>query len=130
MPSRIFLSNHPIRILVISFLAWKILLLIIAAASPGPGYDTSASLNGSSEISAGELPAALRYLVEKLTKWDAIYFVKSANRGYLFEQEWAFGWGFSRVIALCTSGIFHKFSIIRFYTYSNQRCGEVRNSLL
>jgi phosphatidylinositol glycan class V len=104
MPSKFLLLNHPIRTLILSFLAWKTLLLVIAAASPGPGYDTSASLlSGSSDNPAGELPAALHYLVGKLTKWDAIYFVKSANRGYLFEQEWAFGWGFSRVIALCTS---------------------------
>jgi phosphatidylinositol glycan class V len=116
MQSRIFLPNHPIRTLVLSFLTWKTLLLIIAAISPGPGYDTSASLiepsHGSSQKIDGELPAALRYLVERLTRWDAIYFVQTANRGYLFEQEWAFGWGFSRLIALCTSGedqISHRF---------------------
>ena len=109
MQSRIFLTNHPIRSLILCFLAWKTLLLLVAAASPGPGYDTSASLlgpnRGSVENPAGELPAPLRYLVEKLTRWDAIYFVKVANRGYLFEQEWAFGWGFTRAIAFCTAGM-------------------------
>lgn len=108
MQSKAFLSNHPIRTLVFLFLVWKILLLFIAAASPGRGYDTSASLNEpnrhSLENPAGALPAPLRYLLEKLMRWDAIYFVKIANRGYLFEQEWAFGWGFTRAIALLTAG--------------------------
>jgi phosphatidylinositol glycan class V len=104
MPFTEVVSDHPVRVLVLSFLAWKTLLLIIATTSPGPGYDTSASLIGVTENPAGELPAPLRYLVGKLTKWDAIYFVKAANRGYVYEQEWAFSWGFSRVIALCASG--------------------------
>ena len=133
MQSRIFLSNHPIRTLALSFLAWKTLLLIIAAACPG-SYDTSASLiepnPGSSENPTGELPAALRYVVEKFTRWDAIYFVKVANRGYLFEQEWAFGWGFTRVIALSTAGkdvIQINFS---FHTDNNYRHRKARSSSL
>ncbi|KAG0648638.1 Glycosylphosphatidylinositol-anchor biosynthesis 18 [Hyphodiscus hymeniophilus] len=100
MPSRISLSNHPKRTLLLTFLAWKSLLLIIAFASPGPGYDTSASLTEPAPDSAGELPVVLRYLVEKLTRWDAIYFTKVASRGYVFEQEWAWGWGWTRAIAL------------------------------
>ena len=108
MHSRTLLANHPIRFLILCFLAWKTLLLLVASASPGPGYDTSASLlgpaPGSVEKPARELPAPLGYLAEKLTRWDAIYYVKVANRGYLFEQEWAFGWGFTRTIAFCTAG--------------------------
>ena len=77
IPPKILHSNHPIRGLLLSFLTWKTTLLVIAAASPGPGYDTSASLSGSSGDQAGELPTALRYFVENLTKWDAIYFVQS-----------------------------------------------------
>lgn len=91
--------EHPIRYLITSFLGWKILLLFVAIISPGPGYDTSASLilpiHGKNLVS---------YVIEKLTRWDAIYYVKAANRGYLYEQEWAFGWGFTRMIALCAAG--------------------------
>lgn len=29
----------------------------------------------------------------RFTSWDAIYFVSVAKRGYVFEQEWAFGTG-------------------------------------
>ncbi|KAK2627311.1 hypothetical protein QTJ16_003277 [Diplocarpon rosae] len=94
-------QEHPIRSLVTLYVGWKALLLLVAACSPGPGYDTSASL---AEPGQGpELPLALRYIVGKLTRWDALYFVQISTRGYLFEQEWAFGWGFTRVITACTT---------------------------
>ena len=94
--------GRPRRNLVTLFLAWKFILLVVALCSPGPGYDTSASLDTSSHDK--ELPVVLHYLNNKLIRWDAFYFTKAANRGYLFEQEWAFGWGFTRLIALCTTG--------------------------
>ncbi|CZR57088.1 related to Dolichyl-phosphate-mannose-protein mannosyltransferase [Phialocephala subalpina] len=92
--------DHPIRKLITLFLCWKVLLLLVALCSPGPGYDTSSNLREASN--GKELPIVLDRLVNKLKRWDAIYFVKTAERGHLFEQEWAFGWGFTRVIALCT----------------------------
>lgn len=107
MHSTSFLSNHPTRFLILSFVAWKSLLLLIAAVAPGPGYDTSTGLSGLREGlgGVGQLPFSLRHLLEKLTRWDAIYFVKVANRGYLFEQEWAWGWGYTRALAIIASGI-------------------------
>jgi phosphatidylinositol glycan class V len=78
-------------------------LLVIAAVAPGPGYDTSTGLAASPDES-GRLPAVLHHILEKLTRWDAIYFVKVADRGYLYEQEWAWGWGFTRAIALGVAG--------------------------
>ena len=113
----------PIRTLVIFFTAWKILLLAIAASSPGPGYDTSASLNLPSHGSEdGRLPSALNFMVDKLTRWDAIYFVKVANRGYLFEQEWAFGWGFTRMISFCTAGKSWTFDFLKGYSNNGRSC--------
>ncbi|KAG9243687.1 GPI mannosyltransferase 2 [Calycina marina] len=104
MPSRIVAPQDPTRSLLLAFVAWKALLLLVALCSPGPGYDTSTTLSLSSHSEeARRLPAFLHHTVSKLTRWDAIYFVKSANRGYLFEQEWAFGWGFSKLIALVSS---------------------------
>jgi phosphatidylinositol glycan class V len=96
--------DRPIRNLVILCAAWKILLLLIAVSSPGPGYDTSASLFAPSGDESRQLPSALQYIVGKLIRWDAIYYVKIADRGYIFEQEWAFGWGFTRLISWCAAG--------------------------
>lgn len=95
-------SDHPVRKLVALFVCWKTILLLVALLSPGPGYDTSGSLpeSGSGE----EVPGFLHYVISKLIRWDAIYFVRTAQRGYVFEQEWAFGWGFSRLINFCTGG--------------------------
>lgn len=96
--------DRPIQNLVILWVAWKLLLLLIAISSPGPGYDTSASLLSPGASESQQLPPALQYIVGKLTRWDAIYYSKIADRGYVFEQEWAFGWGFTRLISLCAAG--------------------------
>ena len=96
--------DRPIRNLLILCVAWKIFLLLIAVLSPGPGYDTSASLISPSAAEGQVLPPVIQHVLGKLTRWDAIYFVKTAGRGYVFEQEWAFGWGFSRLISLCAAG--------------------------
>ncbi|TVY46281.1 GPI mannosyltransferase [Lachnellula occidentalis] len=99
--------DNPIRSLTALFVVWKSLILVIACCSPGPGYDTSTSLLLPT-LESGEgrkLPAIAQHLVGRLTRWDAFYFVKAASRGYLFEQEWAFGWGFTRIIALGTAGL-------------------------
>jgi phosphatidylinositol glycan class V len=93
--------RHPIQSLILTFAVWKALLLLIALCSPGPGYDTSTTLALGGET---PLPGPLTHVIGKLTRWDAIYYVKAATRGYRYEQEWAFGWGFTRLIALCTAG--------------------------
>lgn len=106
----------PYKSLVALFCTWELLLLSIALLSPGPGYDTSTQLllqgHGISNI---ELPLreAIAYgsspivdrALRKLTRWDAIYFASIAEKGYQLEQEWAFGWGFTRLLsflATCT----------------------------
>jgi phosphatidylinositol glycan class V len=61
------------------------------------------SLSGNNE-DLSVLSEVVPYITSKLVKWDAIYFVQTARRGYVFEQEWAFGWGFSRLIKLFTQG--------------------------
>ena len=38
-------------------------------------------------------------------RWDAIYFIQIAHRGVLFEQEWAFGWGFAKLLTLVGRGM-------------------------
>jgi len=89
----------PSRTIPKAFLFWKLLLLAIALLAPAP-YDTSTSLI---------LPPPttfLQLLLQKLTRWDAIYFVKAAQRGYANEQEWAFGYGFVKAICGVRWGAF------------------------
>jgi phosphatidylinositol glycan class V len=92
------------------FAAWKSLLVVIAYASPGPGYDTSSQLlpffeqshviqDGSASWST--LRSLVRQLTLHLTRWDAVYFTSAADRGHVFEQEWAF----SPFLATLTSNL-------------------------
>jgi len=56
-------------------------------------------------------------------------FCQVANRGYLFEQEWAWGWGFTRLIALCTSGedrrVYHSRTILITTAIRSRRCTSI-----
>lgn len=95
---------RPYRTLTVAFWAWKGVLLAIAAGSQvGPSYDTSSNLlaphrdhQRASLLGPG--------LATRLTSWDAIYFVRAAQRGYLFEQEWAFGYALPTCMALLVRG--------------------------
>jgi phosphatidylinositol glycan class V len=105
--------HHPRRNLFGAFIAWKSFLLLIAVGSSvGPAYDTSSTLipphvssfqGPTKDIVATFQPSALD-LATTLTRWDAIYFVQAARRGYVFEQEWAFGSGLSFSISLLVKG--------------------------
>ena len=99
--------DHPKKFLVLSFIIWKLILLCIALISPGPGYDTSTVLLHSDLDLAQAKPGSGWELVSRLrslVRWDAIYFTQLARRGYLWEQEWAFGWGFSNLVAVTSKG--------------------------
>jgi len=105
------LLSTPKRSLVYLFVSWKALLLLLALFSPGPGYDTSTTIIlPPSELT--QLSAVHHYISplvniasEKLTRWDAIYYAKISQRGYLSEQEWAFGWGYTRSVSLVAKGL-------------------------
>ena len=110
--------DRPLTSLVLLFLAWKVFLLGIALATPGPDYDTSTQLllhgyglqtrNVSSSAEAATWPVVSR-LVTKLTRWDAIYFMSIGSRGHLYEQEWAFGWGWTELLFYLHSSEFQFF---------------------
>lgn len=96
-------------LLLIAFCLWKFILFSIVVLAPGPGYDTSSSLlvdlkgqdlvsGGVCDISAGLAPAM------KFVRWDAVYFSQIIRRGYIFEQEWAFGSGFPALVAFIKKG--------------------------
>lgn len=85
---------QPLTKLLALFVAWKALLVAIALLSPTPAYDTSTEF-----LFQHEPPMLLRRLATGLTRWDSIYFVTSAHRGHVLEQEWAF----SRFVATVTN---------------------------
>jgi hypothetical protein len=79
--------------LIAVFLAWKSLLILLAVLTPGPGYDTSGFIVlAENEQSRSQIhpPSISDRLALSHLRWDALYFVKAAQRGYLYEQEWAF----------------------------------------
>lgn len=100
---------HPYRTLVTSFAAWKLFLFAIVLGSTlvGDAYDTSGGLllQGPANGDATTRPAGLgTTLIARLTSRDAIYYVSAARRGYLFEQEWAFGAGLPFVVRTLLRG--------------------------
>ena len=100
--------------LLLYFLAWKIVLFSIALSSPGEGYDTSTTLLQYEPVDvaaidartrpSGRLSSLVPHLSSRLVRWDAIYFTRIAQRGYVFEQEWAFGWGFTSFLQILSAG--------------------------
>lgn len=96
MPATSIKNGFPLTTLTAAFVSWKAVLVAIAAGSRvGPTYDTSSSLL---------VPDSQPTLLTRLSSWDAIYFLRAAERGYLFEQEWAFGSALPNCISLIIRG--------------------------
>lgn len=94
-----------IRSLLLVYAGWKSLLFIGIAFSPGPGYDTSTQILLPSVSASDPLPIrVISHVLTRLVRWDALYFVKVANRGYLYEQEWAWGSGFTTLVGDVAKG--------------------------
>lgn len=101
-------THASMKNLIAVFCAWKSALLAIAAASPGPGYDTSTQLflgRGGSSSSRSSLSLLIEHVVSRLTRWDAIYFASSSEQGQIFEQEWAFSGTFAGLTSALTRGV-------------------------
>lgn len=99
---RPFLLNplQPLWSLTLVFVLWKSLLFLVVTACPGPGYDTSTSLLPYLNRSTGpaaDVGAASGAFPLKFIRWDPIYFVHIVQHGYVYEQEWAFGYGFTSI---------------------------------
>lgn len=106
---------HPHTTILKSFILWKLFLLLIAVGSTlvnDRAYDTSAdlllvgnaeplSVNDGNDGVVELLRNFGKRLVTRFTSWDAIYFVSAAKRGYVYEQEWAFGTG----LVVCVRGV-------------------------
>lgn len=100
------LSRHPYVRILLAFTLWKSLLLALALATPSPAYDTSTTIS--------VLPPDSNRLAIALTRWDALYFVKVAQRGWAHEQEWAFGWGYVHAVR-AVKGLFLSLSLSLCY---------------
>lgn len=96
--------NRPKLSLILCFTLWKVLLFTIILASPGPGYDSSTTLLKPAATDDFKDSTEIWSLLNKFVRWDAIYFVQIAHRGIVFEQEWAFGWGFTKFLAFFARG--------------------------
>lgn len=95
--------DNPVRSLTVAFWLWKALLFIAIAACPGLGYDTSTTLISYGDAGpVGDSPTEALPLALKFARWDSIYFLHIAEEGYVFEQEWAFG--YPRLLGLFISG--------------------------
>ena len=82
-------ADSPQTSLCILFILYKSLLNILAFCAPGDGFDSSTVLSGWPNGGP----------VAKLVKWDAIWFVNLAQRGYKYEQDYAFGYGYTNLIS-------------------------------
>lgn len=92
-----------IKQLVAVFFVWKALLFALTALCPGPGYDTSGLILTNPSINryaSLETESRFDHFVLNLFRWDALYFVKDAERGLVFEQEWAFSPAFARLLGV------------------------------
>jgi hypothetical protein len=103
------------------FVAWKLLLLGVACASPGPGYDTSARiLFDQYDVHEHSWTSqVVEHLTLRLTRWDALYFSTSSARGHLYEQEWAFSWFMSRLTATLANGALSHLVLVVILRLSN-----------
>lgn len=87
----LFSPTRPIRSLTALFISWKTFLLAIAlGAAIAPDYDTSTSLFFERMYGSN---ITIPIIASRLTRWDGLYFMHSTIKGYIYEQEWAFGLG-------------------------------------
>lgn len=86
---------QPAPSLALFYAAWKALLALVVLGCPAPGYDTSITvLTGTHAAPA----------ISKFIRWDSIYFLQAAQRGYVYEQEWAFSYTYSSLVRWLASG--------------------------
>ncbi|PWY87607.1 DUF409 domain protein [Aspergillus heteromorphus CBS 117.55] len=107
--------RQPIKALTVAFCLWKALVYLVIITSPGLGYDTSTGHlyqpTGRADVIPGDIKYAHLPIPLKFVRWDSIYFLHVAESGYVFEQEWAFGYGYTQALAFITSALYQLFGI-------------------
>ena len=100
-------SNSAEGALVKYYLIWKLILLAVACASPGPGYDTSTQVlfDQWSHPTTSSFGRVIEHVVLRLTRWDGIYFSSNSARGHTNEQNWAFSWALARITSFISRGV-------------------------
>jgi Mannosyltransferase (PIG-V) len=111
------MAGNFFAILLSFFLAKSTLLAVVLGTTylstlPIPFHHSSATDNlpfgydSSSSILLPDNPSILSRLASALFRWDSVYFISLAQRGYyLYEQEFAFGFGWPSVIRTLTPSI-------------------------
>ncbi|KAE8148777.1 GPI mannosyltransferase 2 [Aspergillus avenaceus] len=102
--------SKPLRSLSLAFGLWKALVFLVVASCPGPGYDTSTGLlphhsTTAADVSPGNSNHVSLSILLEFVRWDSIYFIHIVENGYVFEQEWAFGYGYTRLLFLLTTSV-------------------------
>lgn len=59
----------------------------------------------------GAIAWILKVVAKNLTRWDALFFTRVADKGYVVEQYWAFGYGWTQLMSYFSTGEISAFPI-------------------
>ncbi|KAI9138277.1 GPI mannosyltransferase 2 [Paraphysoderma sedebokerense] len=84
-----------LSLFVLSRFSIFILIQFITNYLSIPAFDSSANTllslsNGSENFTVSNVEQQLSKVISPFVRWDSVYFLKIAERGYLYEQEFAF----------------------------------------
>jgi GPI mannosyltransferase 2 len=145
--------SRPLVSILTFFTVFKALLLSIAiSAAVAPDYDTSTTLFFTRHAAIAGIPSAASP-AQRLTRWDAIYYMSAVRNGYVFEQDWAFGlglptltaWlssictrllgfqgspGFQALLAISIAHVSHLIAVLALYQLTARLSGDHRLALV
>ncbi|BFZ59775.1 ER membrane glycoprotein subunit of the GPI transamidase complex-like protein [Saitoella coloradoensis] len=87
------------------FTVWALQKLVILALSLTANYSYDTSTTILFDTNSANDWSHLRWLTERYTRWDTLYFTELSRRGNVWEQEWAFGRGWWRLVGVVAEGI-------------------------
>ncbi|ODQ50326.1 mannosyltransferase [Saitoella complicata NRRL Y-17804] len=87
------------------FAVWALQKLVIFALSLTSKYAYDSSTTILFDANSDNGWSHLRWLTERYTRWDTLYFTELSRRGNVWEQEWAFGRGWWGLVGVVAEGI-------------------------